>query len=299
VDGILHSTMTLLYGEAKAGKSTLAAAMVAAMVNGEHDFLGKVIEPKRYSAGIIAADFGDDQAYGAQLCRVLRDEAVVPVYALDRPPDRRVWEGLQLAARQERHDLIVVDNLTAFVGGSLNDDIPVNKLYDELDRFVRDGTAVLLVAHSSEKSGERGKSPFPIGSSAIRARARWTWRAERRAADTRLTFSGNYAAEHEITVSLANGMPRFDVIASAGADVLADRRAKRTRQRSEARTKTADAIREYVLIECQQMNGKQTAEAIAAKFGGSVSSYQSQLSRKSLGVKAIDGGGWESCLHAA
>lgn len=300
VDSTLHQTLTLMYGEAKSGKSTMAAALVTALVNGDADFLGRKIEPKNYSAGIIAADFGDDQAYGDQLRRVLGDGAEVPVYALDRPPDRRVWEGLQLASRQRRHDLIVVDNLTAFVDGSLNDDIPVNRLYDELDRFIRDDTAVLLIAHSSEKASEHGKSPYPLGSSAIRARARWLWRVERLTAGTRMTFSGNHAAEHQITTTLANGVPRFDVLSSVGADELAERRARKQRQRGAARRQERDLIRDFVLSSCQGLNGKETAGKIReAGFKGEISTHKSRLSDGAYGVKAIAQGVWRSAADAA
>jgi hypothetical protein len=300
VDSIVHQTMTLMYGEAKSGKSTLAAALAAALVNGEADFLGRTISPATYSVGIIAADFGDDQAYGDLLRQVLKDGTEVPVYALDRPPDRRVWEGLQLASRQRQHDLMIVDNLTAFVDGSLNDDVPVNTLYDELDRFVRDGTAVLLVAHSSEKAGEHGRSPHPMGSSAIRARARWLWRVERRTTDTRLSFHGNYAAEHEITVSLAAGTPRFEALGTVDSAELTERRVRRRRERSDQTRVKSDQIREVVLSKCQGMNGKQAAELLAGRFGGAASTHEAQLSRGAYGVKR-DGqtGRWAPILKAA
>jgi RecA-family ATPase len=180
VDGVLHSTMTLLYGEAKIGKSTLAAALTVATANGESDFLGrKITTGKPARVGIIAGDFGDDAAYGDQLRGELSPGAAVSVYGLDRPPGRRVWEGLQLKARENRHNVIIVDNLTSFVNGSLSDDVAVSSFFDQLDVFVRDGMAVLVVAHTSEKPGENGyKSPYPMGSSAIRARARWLWRVQ-------------------------------------------------------------------------------------------------------------------------
>jgi hypothetical protein len=277
IDGILHNTMTLLYGEAKNGKSTLAAALAASLVNGEPQFLNRKIEPKDYSVGIVAADFGDDQAYADQLRQVLNDGTMVPVYALDRPPDRRVWEGLQLASRDARHDLVVVDNLTTLVDGSLNDDISVNRIYDELDRFVRDGTAVLLVAHASEKFGERGKSPYPIGSSAIRARARWLWRTERLAEVTRLTFSGNYAGSHEIITTLAEGVPRFGVLGSTGTDALADRKAARKRARSKATLDRNKREAEWWRANCQGMTQRAAAEKMSEHFGHHVDA--SRISR--------------------
>ena len=63
----------------------------------------------------------------------------------------------------------------------------------------RDGRAVLVIAHSSEKSGGARQVKVADGSSVIRARARWTCFIESHYGNTRLTFSGNYGAPHQIT----------------------------------------------------------------------------------------------------
>ena len=283
VDGILHHTMTLLYGEAKSGKSTLAAALAAAMANGEPDFLGrKTTTGKPASVGIIAGDFGDDAAYGSQLRGVLNDGAAVRVYGLDRPPGRRVWEGLQLKARENRHSLIIVDNLTSFVNGSLSDDVAVNALYDQLDVFIRDGVAVLVVAHTSEKPGEHGyKSPYPMGSSAIRARARWLWRVQPAKGDViRLSFSGNYDAPHDIIVAAPRGVPRFDVVSTADADELAQRRAERQRNRDRATLDANAKDARLVVDHCQGMTKADTARWLEANgsSGKQASTYAKELS---------------------
>jgi hypothetical protein len=235
VDGILHRTMTLIYGEKGCGKSTLAASMATALANGEPAFLNrKVNAAKPLSVGVIAGDFDDDNSYAEQFRQTLDDGVEISVYGLDRPPSRKVWEGLQLAARHNSHDVVIVDNLTSFIDGSLNDDISVNEFYDRMDAFVRDGRAVVVVAHSTEKTGVYGKSRYPMGSSAIRARARWIWFVQATRAGTRITFSGNYDAPHEITVSAPNGIPRFRVLSAATADELQKRQAGRQRERDKA-----------------------------------------------------------------
>jgi hypothetical protein len=299
VDGIVHQSVTLLYGESKIGKSTLAASLAAALADGAAEFLGRMVTvPGPKSVGIIAGDFADGHAYVAQLRQVTSTDRIT-VYDVNRPPVRQLWQDLQLDVRQAAHDLVIVDNLTSLIPGSVNDDVAVNLFYDELDGMVREGAAVVLVAHSSEKTGERGKSPYPMGSSAIRARARRLWRVERYRGNLRLTFDGNGDAPSEVIVTPALGIPKFEVLATASADELDERRARRQRQRDGKTRARADEIREFVLTKCQDMNGSETAEAIREGFGGSVSTHKSQLSRRAYGVKPIAGGGWRSLAEAA
>jgi KaiC/GvpD/RAD55 family RecA-like ATPase len=300
VEGIVHESVTLLYGEAKIGKSTLAAALAAAMADGAEEFLGRTVTvPGAKSVGIIAGDFADGVAYIAQLRQVTDSDRIV-VYDVNRPPVRQLWQDLQLDVRQAGHDLVIVDNLTSLIPGSVNDDVAVNLFYDELDGMVRESAAVVLVAHSSEKTGEHGKSPYPMGSSAIRSRARRTWRVEPWRGDLRLTFRGNGDGDSELIVTPARGIPHFDVLKVADSDELAERRAKRWRERDSKSREKADRIREFVLAECQGKNGKQTAEAIVkAGFVGTPSTHQTKLSRNAYGVRQIETGVWQSAAEAA
>jgi RecA-family ATPase len=45
IDGVLHRSVTLLYGQTKSGKSTLAASMAVALAGGHGDWLGRPIAP--------------------------------------------------------------------------------------------------------------------------------------------------------------------------------------------------------------------------------------------------------------
>jgi hypothetical protein len=238
----------------------------------------------RQSVGVIAGDFGDDEAYGDQLRSVLDDGVLVRVYGLDRPPVPRTWEGLQLAARQAGHSLIILDNMTSFVNGSLSDDIAVNRFYDEMDKFVRDSRAVLVIAHSSEKSGEHGKSKLPMGSSVIRARARWTCFIESHYGNTRLTFSGNYGAPHQMTISPPNGAASFSVISAIGPEKFAAEKRAKSRARGAATEAKRQAIGDFVMESCQGCTNAAAAERIAAEFDGTVGTHKSLLSRGAYGV---------------
>jgi hypothetical protein len=294
VEGMVHGSVTLLYGEAKIGKSTLAAALAAAMADGAPEFLGRTVTvPGPKSVGIIAGDFADGAAYVRDLKKVTESD-LITVYDVNRPPVRQLWQDLQLDVRQAAHDLVIVDNLTSLIPGSVNDDVAVNQFYDELDGMVRDGAAVILVAHSSEKSGEHGKSPYPMGSSAIRSRARRTWRVERYRGNLRLTFDGNGDAPSEVVVPAANGVPRFDVLQTADAAELDQRRAARQRDRDKKTRAKADQIREFVLAKCQGRTRNEAAEAIVTEgFGGTLSTHQTKLSRGAYGIKQSAKGCWE------
>jgi hypothetical protein len=292
VKGILKHTITLMYGEAKIGKSTLAAALAAALADGKQEFLGKTITATGpVSVGVIAGDFGDGDAYAEQF-RLVTDADSITIYHVNRPPNRQLWDELRLDVQEAHHNLVIVDNLTAFIPGSLNDDVSVNEFYDFMDGFARRDVAVLVIAHISEKTGEHGKSKYPMGSSAIRARARWLWRVERCRNGLRMTFEGNGDAPHEMIVSEANGVPSFDVLSTTGSDELADRRDRKARERQQKTRDQRSQYRDFVIGECPHLNGAETAAAISARFGGAVSSHQSMLSKGAYGVRRQPGGGW-------
>jgi hypothetical protein len=275
VHKVIHATgVTLLYGEAKGGKSTLAAALAATLANGQGEFLGrKVIAPTK-SIGILAGDTGDAGRYHEQLREVSSSDGIT-LYDVKRPPVRQLWEDIRVDVRTAGHDLLIVDNLTTLIPGSMNDDVAVNLFYDVLDSFVRDGTIVVLIAHTSEKFGEHGKSKFPMGSSAIRARARWLCRVERRANSTLLAFHGNEDSPHEIIASRANGHAHFDVIGTATAEEIDER----SHARQRATLDKNAAIARYVATLDDGLTGVAKAEKIAAEFGGSEFTHRSKLSR--------------------
>ena len=296
VDGVLHRSTTLIFGQTGAGKSTVAASIAMAVAGTESEWLGQPVT-RHGHALIVAGDPDGEREYRQRLTNG-RDQDI-DVYAPNRPAIPETWSEVAMIARQCDSTLVVIDNLSAFVPGTLNDDFAIKQFYFQTDNIARDGAAVLIVAHTSEKTGEHGPSTKPMGSSYIRFGPRWSCYAHKSRGALVLDFDGNDGQPWALHVSEPNGKPQDLALRERiGADELADRRARRSRQRTDDRKNRSDGIRDFILAQCQQMNGKEAAEAIAAQFGGSVSSYQSQLSRKSLGVKAIAGGGWESLRHA-
>jgi AAA domain-containing protein len=87
VDGIICRSLTLVYGEPGAGKSTMMAALTIALANGEKPFLGQAIYatgPIR--VGVITGDPKEDQRYEALLQGMVPEGQVY--YHPDAPASR-------------------------------------------------------------------------------------------------------------------------------------------------------------------------------------------------------------------
>jgi hypothetical protein len=97
-----------------------------------------------------------------------------------------------------------------------------------------------------------------------------------------IEFDGNEGSPHRMTLTEPDGTPVFDVLA------VEDELEARRKRQDETRER-ADEMRRFILTSCQDLNGKETAEKLAGKFGGTVSTHASQLSRKAYGVERIDG----------
>src|SRR5690606_41818284 len=73
VEGIISRGSTLLYGEAKVGKSFLASALIAGLVTNT-DFLGrKVPQDREFSVAVCCTDDGGDVDYATQIDSFLPD----------------------------------------------------------------------------------------------------------------------------------------------------------------------------------------------------------------------------------
>jgi AAA domain len=140
-----------------------------------------------------------------------------------------------MIARQHNSALVVIDNLSAFVPGTLNDDFAIKQFYDRTDALARDGAAVLIVAHTSDKTSEHGPSRIPMGSSLIRFGPRWWCYAHRARGRLLLDFDGNDGRPWELAVTAPDGSPHFDVLGEVTADELAERSERRRRERGKAK----------------------------------------------------------------
>jgi AAA domain len=290
VEGIVSSTLTLLYGAPKSGKSTLAAALAVAVANG-----GTYLEKPapRGKVAIVTGDPSDDDQYYRYAYGRVPDGAVTP-YAFSRPPMAETWGKVCYEIERNGTNLAIIDNLTAFApGGDVSDQRSFRTFYDGvIDQLTRNGIAVVLIHHTSEKRGEHGGySRTPMGHTAISAAARWKWRIETPdvTGPSRLTFEGNYGPKYEMLVTRPGGVADFDVIEVTQPDELAARR--RNRQRA-TMDRNAEIAR-WVVDNCQGVTSNTEAgRRVAGQYGGSEGTHRVMLGKGAYPVRHEGDGRW-------
>lgn len=293
VDGVISSATTLLYGESKVGKSYLACALIAAMVTGGQ-FLGKEVEPRDWKVAILATDDRAEREYGKRIRTVLPEGVRPPIRTFRLPVMRahQKWKSLHTRVLEQGYNFVVIDSLTQAINGTINSDETIRDFFDGVRLFVNSGIPVLVVAHSSEKTGPHGKSDNPLGSSTITQSVRHRVYAYRQNGRVFLKFKGNHI-EDEYRMTLAPGTgARFTVLeeksmSAVAADKRAADEAKRAaaaaeeaakQERSKATLDTNEQKAKFVVDECQGMKPSTVAKKLFEKFGGAVSTYTSSLS---------------------
>lgn len=232
VDGVLHRSMTLIHGQTTAGKSMLAMSLAVAVASGAADWNGRALSasgPVTYVGGDPGVIY---EAYD-RLNRV-RDsvgDGEIRVIAPERPTRREAWE--EIADHSGGSRLLILDNLTQFVPGSLNDDSAVRAVMEELTALTRNDMAVCVLAHTSDKRGENGYAPDkPAGSFSIRSIPRWFVSLDRKEGSHVLAkLAGNDAKPWEMTLSEPSDRPVFNVLEVTTADQVARRKRRRAKER--------------------------------------------------------------------
>ena len=261
VEGVLHRSMTLIHGQTTAGKSMLAMSLGVAVAAGAEDWNGKALNgsgPVTYVGGDPGVIY---EAYD-RLNRVRDDmaEGEIRIIAPERPTRREAWQ--EIADRSDGSQLLILDNLTQFVPGSLNDDSAVRAVMEELTALTRNGMAVCVLAHTSDKRNEHGYAPDkPAGSFSIRSIPRWFVSLDRKEGSHFLAkLAGNDAKPWEMILTEPSDRPQFDVLDVITADQVAARRRNR-------RKDTLDLKAEAWRLLDSGMSGK----GVAAKLGKSES----------------------------
>lgn len=259
VEGIIHRSMTLIHGQTTAGKSMLAMSLAVAVASGAEDWNGMALNghgPVTYVGGDPGAKY---EAYDRlSLVRESIGDGEIRVIMPERPTRREAWE--EIADHSEGSRLLILDNLTQFVPGSLNDDSAVRAVMEELSALTRNDMAVLVLAHSSDKRGENGYAPDkPAGSFSIRSIPRWFVALDRKeGSHVRAKFAGNDGKPWEATLTEPTDRPVFEVIDVTSPDQVAEKRQRRAK-------KTLDERAEVWNLLDSGMSGKD----IAAKLGKS------------------------------
>lgn len=279
VDGILHRSQTIIYGQTNAGKSMAGLSLAVSVASGR-DWYGRTVA----SSGPVAIVSGDPDGKYENYDRLdkVRDElgdGKIRIILPQRPMARETW--FEIEQQTEGCSLMILDNLTQFVPGSLNDDNAVKLVYEQLQALSRNDIAVCVLAHTSDKKNEHGySSDIPLGSTIIRTVPRWFVYMKRARGALSLSMSGNGGRPWEMTLTEPSDTPRFEVIDTVSADELAERRQRGQRQRDTATLDRNRAIAKFWRENCQgKMTNREAGEKIAAEFGGKASTHASQISR--------------------
>lgn len=232
IDGMVARSLTLLYGQPKHGKSTMAQALAIAVSNGHSEFLGRKVnvdEPTKVA--VIAGDPEDDIEY-ANALRGRVPEGMVMAYCPQRPPTAEHWQNALSEIRLWGAKLVIIDNLQAFVS-DVNESKWVAQMLDRCDQLARSGIAVILLHHASEKSDGHGPRTTPLGVNSISSRSRWKVRLHLPpTGPLKVHCEGNGAAEHEMELTRPNGHPSFELMGTKDSGTIIAEKEQRRRQRS-------------------------------------------------------------------
>jgi len=293
VDKIIGSATTLLYGEAKSGKSFLVSALIKSLATGT-DFLGKPVPQDRtFSVAICWTDDMGAQEYSTRIRTVTpeSDAPNVQFYHLPimRTPD--MWRGLYEQVMAKGHNFVVIDNLAQTLNGTVNDDAVVRQFFEGVRLFVRAGIPVVVVAHSSDKAGPSGYKPdTPMGSAYISQAVRWRVFVRRsRRGNITLKFMGNHSEPYEMTLYHGAGA-RFSVLDVKTSEALKSSAEGAARTRNKSRLDDNLKVAEWVVGNCQGMSQRQAAEKLAADEGTGVETARNKIRRAP--VKKAEGNGW-------
>lgn len=267
VDGVLHRSQTIIFGQTNAGKSMLATSLAVSVASGR-DWCGRTV----HDSGPVAIISGDPDGLYETYERLdkVRDDiggGEIHIHLPERPLAKETW--FQLRQETEGCKLMILDNLTQFVPGTLSDDLAVKLVYEQLEALSREhGMAVCVLAHTSDKKNEHGYSPnIPSGSFVIRSVPRWFAYLKRANGALTVSMSGNSGGRPwELTLSEPADTPRFDVIRETPPDELAERRGQRRQQRDKETLDQNARIKAW-LDDHPGLPQRQAAEQMTGELG--------------------------------
>ena len=201
IDGLVCPSLTLLSGQPKVGKTTLAGHIASSLINGE-PLLGK---------GSLAGDhligwMGFDADWRIELANRLKNKARNRITLFDpiRQLDPERWFQFGQVLKSRGVSLLVVDHLYG-VAGVLNLNEANNcalvsqalrPIYDEL------GIPLVLLAQSGKGEYSRGRAAHSV---ALEAEARCLLRLHDKKAGghRRLDVSSNVAGEESFSITMS------------------------------------------------------------------------------------------------
>lgn len=292
VENVIGSATTLIYGEAKSGKSFLVSALIKSLATGT-EFLGRPVPQDRaFSVAVCWTDDRGAQEYSERIRTVMPESETpnVTFYHLPIMRSLEMWQELYDVVMAQGHNFVVVDNMFQTLDGSINDDAVVRGFFDGVRLFVRAGIPVVVVAHSSDKAGMNGRKPeTPMGSAYITQAVRWRVFARRsRKGNITLKFMGNHSEPYEMTVAHGAGA-RFEVLDVKSPEALKANAEGAERVRSKDRLDANDELLEWLNTNCQGMTLRAAAAKLAAEQGMIEDTAKKRIHR--AGIRK-DGDGW-------
>ncbi len=292
VENIIGSATTLLYGEAKSGKSFLVSALIRSLATGA-DFLGEPVpQDREFSVAVCWTDDRGAQEYSERVRTVMPEgqEPKVRFYQLPIMRTPEMWRELYEQVMAIGHNLVVIDNLAQTLDGSVNDDAVVRRFFDGVRLFVRAGIPVVVVAHSSDKSGPNGYKPdTPMGSAYISQAVRWRIFARRsRRGNITLKFMGNHCEPYEMTVRHGAGA-RFEVLDRKSPEAVKSNAEGAARQRGKQRLDEGEQTAQWVIENCQGLSQRKAAERMSSETDVSFEAARNKIRRAPVEQTTDDG----------
>jgi RecA-family ATPase len=181
VEGIIHSTATMLYGGPKTGKSWLTVDLAAALLTGQEQWLGRKVSPGPHVVAFATTDPGSDRETADRLAARGLSEYPAYLVPFDRAAARDqgmpYYDHLADALIEEGVTVLIFDNIFSAIAGDTKEQKDASVLLDGLNCFIRRGIAVIAVHHTGKGSAD-SPARTPTGSQAFTAWARSLVRVE-------------------------------------------------------------------------------------------------------------------------
>lgn len=198
IDGLVCPYITILSGQPKVRKSTLATHIALAVIN-QTQFLGKDINTKSNKVAWVGFDGGWHREI------ITRCDGKAKNSVLFQPGftslNQSDWITLGDRLSQNQIGLLIVDNLYGFGDLQLNDHNEAKKVFNCLNLIIdRYGIPVLLIAHSPKGNG----SASAAHSNIIKASARvlLELKGEAKSGVRTLTVIGNELAGEKLSIQI-------------------------------------------------------------------------------------------------
>jgi RecA-family ATPase len=196
IPGFLCDSLTLLSGEPKSGKTSLACHLISALVNGTN-FLGEQPTQNNLKVAYMGFDFKWQREVRERLSGVA-DKVFLATSANYK--EESEWAALSAQIKALGINLLVIDHLYNFSDGAdLDRQNQIQPVFKPIMSLIKEtGVAVLLLTQGAR--GQGGRSAHSV---AIDGQARWLLRLSASAKLKTLNALGNNAETKTIKIALS------------------------------------------------------------------------------------------------